>query len=92
MANFIHDCYQSWIIDAIKVDMVASGFITPAEARLLMVYAGTTAAQSIIIERGKLFGNALPTGRNPHDTYLLPLNTFRDLAVLAIAEEGYVPA
>jgi hypothetical protein len=34
--------YQSWVIDAIKVDMVASGFITPAEACLLMVYAGTS--------------------------------------------------
>ena len=29
-------------IDTIKVDIIASGFITPAEARLLMVYARTS--------------------------------------------------
>ena len=52
----------------------------------------TAASQGITIERGQLFGNALPPGRNPRDTYRLPLNNFRDLAILAIVEEGYVPA
>ncbi|OCK95810.1 uncharacterized protein K441DRAFT_74929 [Cenococcum geophilum 1.58] len=41
MPNFIHDCYQPWLLKEIKI-MERSGFITAAESDLLEIYSGTT--------------------------------------------------
>ncbi|PGH27937.1 hypothetical protein AJ80_00191 [Polytolypa hystricis UAMH7299] len=79
------------VVESWDLDPAGNERLLQTEAIFPMPQTGS-ANQAIRITRGQLFGNRLPQGRNPSDTYRLSVSNLRNEAIVSLQRDGYRPA